>query len=44
MQTLLLSCAFGVACTMVIWVVSAAAVKHDRLARRGLKLFPPEEI
>jgi predicted outer membrane lipoprotein len=44
MQTLLLSCAFGVVCTMVLWVVSAAAAKHDRLARRGLKLFPPEEI
>jgi hypothetical protein len=44
MQTLLLSCAFGAVCTMVLWVVSAAAVKHDQLARRGFKLFPPEEI
>ena len=40
----LLSCAFGAVCTMVLWVVSAAAAKHDQLARRGLKLFPPEEI
>jgi hypothetical protein len=44
MQTLLLSCAFGAVCTMVLWVVSAAAVKRDQLVRRGIKLFPPEEI
>jgi hypothetical protein len=29
---------------MVLWVVSAAAVKRDQLVRRGMKLFPPEEI
>jgi hypothetical protein len=44
MQTVLLSCAFGAVCTMVLWVVGGAAAKHDQLARRGLKLFPPEEI
>jgi hypothetical protein len=44
MQTVLLSCAFGAVCTMVLWVVSAAAAKRDQLTRRGLKLFPPEEI
>jgi predicted outer membrane lipoprotein len=44
MQTLLLSCAFGAVCTMVLCVVSAAAVKRDQLVRRGIKLFPPEEI
>jgi hypothetical protein len=44
MQTVLLSCAFGAVCTMVLWVVSAAAAKHDQLARRCLKPIPPEEI
>jgi hypothetical protein len=44
MQTLFLSCAFAAVCTMVLWVVSSAAAKRDQLVRRGLKLFPPEEI
>jgi hypothetical protein len=44
MQTLLLSCAFGAVCTMVLWVVSSASAKRDQLLRRGIKLFPPEEI
>jgi hypothetical protein len=44
MQTLLLSCAFGAVCTMVLWVVSSVAAKHDQLVRRGVKLFPPEEL
>jgi hypothetical protein len=44
MQTLLLSCAFGAVCTMILWVVSSAGAKHDQLVRRGVKLFPPEEL
>jgi hypothetical protein len=44
MQTLLLSCLFGAVCTMVLWVVSSAAVKRDYLMRRGNRLLPPEEI
>jgi hypothetical protein len=44
MPAVLLSCAFGAVCTMVLWIVSAAAAKHDQLVRRGLKPFPPEEI
>lgn len=44
MQTVLLSCLFGVVCTMVLWVVSSAAVKRDELVRRGGRLAPPEEF
>lgn len=44
MQTVLISCVFGAVCTMVLWVVGAAAAKRDALIRRGGKLLPPEEI
>jgi len=44
MQTLLLSCAFGALCSLVIWVVGAAAAKRDALMRRNGKLLRPEEI
>ena len=35
MQTVLLSCVFGGICTMVLWVVSSAAVKREQMMRRG---------
>jgi hypothetical protein len=44
MQTLLLSCLFGIVCTMVLWVISSAAAKREYLMRHGDKLLPPEEI
>jgi hypothetical protein len=44
MQTMLLSCLFGVVCAMVLWVVGSASAKRDELLRRNGKLFPPEEI
>ncbi|HEY3847340.1 MAG TPA: hypothetical protein VGL95_09525 [Acetobacteraceae bacterium] len=44
MQTLLLSCVFGVVCAMVLWVLGSAAAKRDYLMRNGEKLFPADEI
>jgi hypothetical protein len=44
MQTVFISCAFGAVCTMVLWVVGAAAAKRDELIRRSGKLLPPEKI
>lgn len=44
MQTVLLSCVFGAACSMILWVVGSAAVKRDQSLRRCGKLFPPEEL
>jgi hypothetical protein len=43
MQTVLISCAFGAVCTMVLWVVSNVAAKPDRLMHRG-KLLAPEDF
>jgi hypothetical protein len=44
MQTVILSCLFGVFGAMVLWVVGAAAAKRDQMIRRAGKLFPPEEF
>jgi predicted outer membrane lipoprotein len=44
MQTLLLSCLFGVVAAMVLWVLSSASAKRDYLMRHGDKLLPPEQI
>jgi hypothetical protein len=44
MQTLLLSCAFGAVCTMVLWAAGAAAVRRDEMMRRGGRLAPPDEL
>jgi hypothetical protein len=44
MQTVLLSCLFGAVCTMVLWVISAAAVRRDQMIRRGAKFSAPEEL
>jgi hypothetical protein len=43
MQTVLLSCAFGAVCTMVLWVVSGVAAKRDQFMRRG-KVMAPEDF
>jgi hypothetical protein len=44
MQTLILSCLFGVVCTMVMWVAGSAAVTRDQMMRRGGRLAPPEDL
>jgi hypothetical protein len=44
MQTVILSCAFGAVCTMVLWAIGSASVKRDLMIRRGGKLLPPEEF
>lgn len=44
MQTVIMSCLFGVVGAMVLWVVGAAAANRDLMIRRGGKLFPPEEF
>jgi len=44
MQTILLSCAFGAVCTMVLWIAGAAAVRRDEMMRRGGRLAPPDEL
>lgn len=44
MQTIVLSCLFGVVCTMILWVVGPAAAKREELVRRNGPLLPPEEI
>jgi predicted outer membrane lipoprotein len=44
MQTVILSCLFGVVGAMVLWVVGAAAAKRDLMIRRTGKLVPPEEF
>jgi hypothetical protein len=44
MQTVILSCLFGVFGAMVLWVVGSAAAKRDQMIRRTGKLFPPEEF
>jgi hypothetical protein len=43
MQTVLISCAFGAVCTMVLWVVSHVAAKRDQVLRRG-KLLAAEDL
>jgi hypothetical protein len=43
MQTIILSCLFGVVCTMVLWAAGSANAMRDRMMRRGGELFPPEE-
>lgn len=43
MQTVLVSCAFGAVCTMVLWVISNVAAKRDRVLQRG-KLLAPEDL
>ncbi len=44
MQTVILSCLFGVVGAMVLWVVGSAAAKRDQMIRRAGKLLPPEEF
>jgi hypothetical protein len=44
MQTVILTCAFGTVCAMVLWVAVAAGAKRDLMIRRGGKLLPPEEF
>jgi hypothetical protein len=44
MQTVILSCLFGVVCTMVLWVAGSAAAMRDQMMRRGGRLAPPEEL
>jgi hypothetical protein len=43
MQTVLISCAFGAVCTMMLWVISNVAAKRDRVIRRG-KVLAPEDF
>jgi hypothetical protein len=43
MQAILLSCLFGVAGTMVLWVAGAAAATREQLMR-SRRLSPPEEL
>jgi hypothetical protein len=44
MLTVILSFAFGAVCTLVLWVVGAAAAQRDMMLRRTGRLFPPEEF
>ncbi len=44
MQTVILSCLFGVVCTMVLWAAGWAAATRDRMMQRGGRLAPPEEL
>ena len=44
MQTVLLSCLFGGACTIVLWIVSAVDAERERMLQRGTRLSPREEI
>jgi hypothetical protein len=44
MQTVILSCAFGAVCSMVLWAIGSASVKRNLMIRRGGKLLPPEEF
>ncbi|HTH35178.1 MAG TPA: hypothetical protein VL976_12460 [Xanthobacteraceae bacterium] len=44
MLTVILTCAFGALCTMILWVVGAAAVERDMMLRHTGRLFPPEEF
>jgi len=43
MQTILLSCLFGIVCAMVIRVASSAAIMRDQMLGRDGRLAPPEE-
>jgi hypothetical protein len=42
MQTILLSCLFGVLCAMGLWAAVSARATMDQVIRRG-RLSPPEE-
>jgi hypothetical protein len=44
MLTVILTCAFGALCTMILRVVGAAAVERDMMLRHTGRLFPPEEF
>lgn len=43
MQTIVLTCLFGVVFAMVMWVVLSAAATRDRMMRRGERQLPPDE-
>jgi hypothetical protein len=44
MQTVLLCCLFGAVFTMIMWVISSAAVQRDEMLRRYGRLVPPGEF
>lgn len=43
MQTIVLSCLFGAASAMVLWIAGSTAAMHDQMMRRGGSLSRPEE-
>jgi len=43
MQTILLSCLFGVGCAMALWAAISARATMDEVMRRADRFSPPGE-